>query len=122
MNEKDPQTHAVIGAAMAVHRELGPGFLESVYAEALGRECAAQQLEFQREVQIQVHYRGEPLEAMFRADFICFGEVLVELKALNRLTQQAESQLLHYLKACKLKKGLLLNFGTPSLQFKRFVL
>ncbi len=122
MSGKDPQTHAVIGAAMAVHRELGPGFLESVYAEALGRELEAQGVDFEREAVIRVHYKGVPLDAVFRADLICFGELLVELKALSRLTPQAESQLLHYLKASQLKKGLLLNFGGPSLQFKRFVL
>lgn len=122
MDDKDPQSFAVIGAAMAVHRELGKGFLESVYAEALACELTAQGIPFEREVDIQIRYKNEILKSTFRADFVCFGTLLLELKALSRLIAQAESQILHYLKATGLRKGLLLNFGSTSLQYKRFVL
>ena len=116
----DKQTYAIIGAAMAVHRELGHGFLEAVYQAALAREFSLQGIPFKREVRLPVSYRGEVI-AEYQADFICFGEVIVELKALQKLTGVEESQVINYLKATGLQRGLLLNFGAPSLQHKRLV-
>lgn len=118
--ERDPQTYAIIGAAMAVHRELGHGFLEAVYQAALACEFSLRGIPFDREVRLPVSYRGEVI-AEYQADFICFGEVIVELKALQKLTGVEESQVINYLKATGLQRGLLLNFGAPSLQYKRLV-
>lgn len=118
----DPQTYAVIGAAMEVHRELGHGFLEGVYQEALAREFGMRDISFVREQNLAVKYKGKPLEIGYRADFICFGEVVVELKAIQTLSGNEEAQLLNYLKASGFKRGLLLNFGSPTLQTKRMVL
>ena len=118
----DPETYAIIGAAMAVHGELGHGFLEPVYQAALEQEFLAQGIPFRREAEIPVLYRGTPLDVSYRADFVCFDRVIVELKALQKLSGVEESQVLNYLKATGLEKGLLINFGTPSLQQKRFVL
>jgi len=118
----DPETYAIIGAAMAVHAELGHGFLEPVYQAALEQEFLAQRIPFRREVEIPVSYKGKSLEVSYRADFVCFGRVIVELKALQKLSGIEESQALNYLKATSLERGLLINFGTPSLQHKRFVL
>ena len=118
----DPETYAIIGAAMAVHAELGHGFLEPVYQAALERELLAQRIPFRREVEIPVSYKGIPLEVSYRADFVCFDRVIVELKALQKLSGVEESQVLNYLKATGLVRGLLINFGTPSLQHKRFIL
>ncbi len=106
---------------MEVHRELGPGFLEAVYQEALALEFEARSLPFQREVALPVAYKGKLLNCSYRADFICFGEVLVELKALDKLTGNERSQILNYLKATGLQRGLLLNFGTRSLTQERLV-
>jgi GxxExxY protein len=118
---RDGQTYALIGAAMAVHGELGHGFLEAVYAEALEREFIDRAIPFQKEVRLPVMYRGRPLTSSYRADFICFSSVLVELKAIQRLSGIEEAQVINYLKASGLNRAILLNFGTPRLQYQRLV-
>jgi GxxExxY protein len=120
-DSKDEQTHAIIGAAMEVHRHLGPGFLEAVYHQALAMEFSARGVPFAKEVDLPVYYKGERLTCSYRADFICYGEVIVELKALRAITNIEQAQLLNYLKTTRLERGLLLNFGRQSLEFKRFV-
>ena len=116
--ETSPFTHALIGAALAVHKEFGPGFLEAVYQEALSKELARQGILHEREVAIAVQYKGEVLDAFYRADFVA-DEVLLELKAISSLGRVEEAQLLHYLKATGLRTGLLINFGSVSLQVRR---
>jgi GxxExxY protein len=118
---EDDRTYAVIGAAMQVHRELGRGFLEPVYQEALAAEFSVRAISHRREVELPVHYRGVVLATRYRVDFLCFDDLVVEIKALSRLTSTEESQLLNYLAASRMPKGLLINFGAGSLQFKRFV-
>ncbi len=118
---KDEQTHAIIGAAMEVHRELEPGFLEPVYQDALAVELGSRGLEFVRELELSIFYKGAELTRAYRADFVCFSQVIVELKALPAITGVEEAQLINYLKATKLECGLLINFARPSLEFKRYI-
>ena len=121
-DKRDPRTYTIIGAAMEVHCELGGGFLEAVYQEALGIELQTQDIPHEREVDLPVFYKGQRLACAYRADFVCFESVVVELKAASELSGAHESQLLNYLKTTKLRIGLLLNFGGKSLQYKRFIL
>lgn len=118
----DAETYAIIGAAMEVHRVLGHGFLEAVYHEALAREFKIQGIPFESEKSLTIPYKGQPLKTAYRADFICFDSVIVEIKAIQTLSGSDESQLINYLKATRFTRGLLLNFGTVSLQYKRMVL
>ncbi len=122
MNERDPRTHAIIGAAMEVHKELGCGFLEPVYQEALGIELADRGIRHQAQVEIPITYKGRLLQSKYRADFLCYESVVTELKALSALSGIEEAQVINYLKASGHETGLLLNFGKESLEFQRFAL
>lgn len=119
--ESDPQTYAIIGAAMAVHSELGSGFLEAVYQEALKLEFESRKISAADQVKLRVMYRGRMLEQYDLADFVCYDSVIVELKAQSEIEVREEAQLLNYLKAAGFQRGLLLNFGKTSLQFKRMI-
>jgi len=114
-------TYAIIGAAMEVHRVLGPGFLESVYEEALAHEFDLRSIPHERQAKLAVRYKGI-IAGEFRADCLVDGKVVVELKAIKALTEGDEAQLLNYLKGTGYRVGLLLNFGSASLEHKRRVL
>ncbi len=110
----------VIGCAMSVHREMGCGFLENVYENALSVELRRIGIEFKRQAPLLVYYQNE-LVGHYVADIIVNDELLLELKALSSITGSCEAQLLNYLKASGISAGLILNFGSISLEFKRMV-
>ena len=117
----DQRTYKIIGAALEVHKELGCGFLEAVYQEALEREFASRQIPFKPQPIIQIAYKGKPLDKTYQPDFICYGEIILEIKAISSLSGIEEAQIINYLKATKLNVGLLINFGSKSLEHKRLV-
>jgi GxxExxY protein len=122
LTEADPRTYAIIGAAKEVHKQLGCGFLEPVYQEALAIEFMNRDIPFVREVKLQLAYKGQPLDSRYCPDFICFDSVVVELKALQRTSGTEEAQDINSLKVTGHQTGLLINFGARSLQHRRFVL
>ena len=116
------EVYAIAGAAIEVHRELGPGFLESVYQEAMKLELSARSVPFEAEKPISIEYKGQRLSQNYFADLVCFEQIIVELKALSRLSGSEQAQVLNYLKATGFKVGILINFGSRGkLEWKRFV-
>ena len=117
------EVYTIVGAAIEVHKELGPGFLEAVYQEAMERELSHRRIVFTSQEPLKINYKGYELANHYYADLLCFGQIIVELKALNRLSGQEEAQVLNYLKATGLKVGLLVNFGSHGrLEWKRLVM
>jgi len=112
----------IVGACMAVHNELGSAFLEPVYQEALALEFHKRSIPFSKEHRLEIYYKEALLEKKYYADFLCYDLIVVELKACSGLTDQHKAQALNYLSALKLNLALLINFGTPRLQWKRVVL
>lgn len=107
---------------MEFHKQLGCGFLEVVYQKALASEFEALKIPFGKEVQFPISYKGQKLDCCYHADFVCYDCIIVELKALDALTGQHDSQLINYLKASHFKRGLLINFGKQSLEYRRRIL
>jgi len=118
---RDERTYKIIGAAIEVHKELGCGFLEAVYQEALEKEFKIQDIPYKPQPIVEIKYKGQLLEKKYQPDFICFGEVIIEIKAISSLSGVEEAQLINYLKATGLNVGLLINSGSKSLEHKRFV-
>jgi GxxExxY protein len=118
----DQQTYNIIGAALEVHKSLGPGFLEAVYKEALFMELVERGIPFSGEAEIPVFYKGKKLKTCYRSDFICHDSIIVELKAISKLGDIETAQVLNYLRATGFHKGLLFNFGATSLEKRRLVM
>jgi GxxExxY protein len=118
----DPRTYRIIGAAMEVHRILHRGLLEQIYCEALAVEFDLLSIPFATQVPFQVVYKERRLSGFHRIDFVCFEDVVVEVKASSLTGPAEQAQVLNYLALSGHRLGLLLNFGRPSLEYKRFVL
>jgi GxxExxY protein len=116
------EVYAIVGAAMEVHTCLGPGVLEPVYQEAMELESRSRGLPFESQKVLEICYKEHRLRKEYVADLVYYGQIIVELKALDILTGREQSQLLNYLKATRMKVGLLINFGSQSkLEWKRLV-
>ncbi|NKF24445.1 GxxExxY protein [Solimonas sp. C16B3] len=118
---RDAETFALIGAGMEVHRELGSGFLEAVYQEALEHELGLRNIPFSSQVPLPIQYKHHSLKSSYRADLVCFDSIIVELKTIDQLGSTESAQLINYLKATGLRKGLLMNFKPRSFEFRRVV-
>ena len=117
------ESYEIIGAAMRVYNVLGPGFVEAVYQEALEIEFLRRSIPYEREKELEVYYDGVLLQKKFQADFVCYGKIIVELKAVMELDDMNRVQVYNYLKATGMKLGLLINFGHPNeLEHERKVL
>ena len=117
------EVYAVIGAAKEVHRELKGGYLEAVYQEAMELELTARRVPLVPQAPVSIWYKGPPLKKQYFADLICYGQLLVEIKVMERLTSRAEAQLLNYMHATRFRVGVLINFGDPGrLDWHRLVL
>ena len=120
---RSKEAYNITGAAMQVYNTLRPGFLEAVYQEALAVEFTKRGIPFEREKELKIYYDGKELQTTYRADFVCYGDIIVELKAVANLDDSHRSQVYNYLKATGYKLGLLFNFGHyKDLQSERKVL
>ena len=116
----EKESYAIRGAAFEVYKEMGHGFLESVYQECMEKELARMGVLFKAQQELTLSYKGEPLEQTYKPDLICFDQIIVELKAVSEIAPQHEAQLINYLRATGMKLGLLINFGAhPSVQIER---
>ena len=117
-NTYDKELYAIIGAAMEVQNEMGDGFLELVYHDALNIELGLRGIPFETEKPIAINYKGKPLERTYKADLVCYDQIVVELKSVEKLKAEHTAQLLNYLKATGLPMGVLINFGERPLRYK----
>ena len=117
----EEESYNIIGACMKVHKNLGAGFLESIYQEALEKEFDKQQIKYESQKKIHVFYEGIRMKKYFIADFICYDKIVVEIKAASFLHQSTDAQTINYLKSTNYKLGILINFGQSSLVWKRFI-
>ncbi len=115
------EVYAIVGAAMEVHKVLGPGFLEAVYQEALAMEFKMREIPFEELPKLRLGYKGHQLRTYYVPDFICYNEIVVEIKAISQCGRNEEAQIFNALKSSKKKLGILINFGEASLFWKRFV-
>jgi GxxExxY protein len=116
------EVYAIVGAAMEVHSQLGSGFAEAVYQQAMEIELALRGIPFERQVRLKIFYKGHELECEYVADLICYGSVIIEIKAIRELANRDEAQIINYLKATGVRVGVLINFGDPArLDWQRFV-
>ena len=117
------ESYQIQGSIFEVYRELGPGFLESVYQECLEREFILRKIPFVAQQDLQIHYKGNILTQSFRADFICFDSIILELKAVKEIAPEHQAQILNYQRSAKLRLGLLVNFCShPKVTIQRFAL
>lgn len=116
------EAYEIQGAIFEVYKEIGCGFLEAVYQECLEKEFTIQDIHFEAQSELKIEYKGEFLKQTYKPDFICFDEIIVEIKAVKELAKEHQAQVINYLKATDMKLGLLVNFGSyPKVEIKRLI-
>lgn len=116
----EKESYAIMGACFEVYKDKGCGFVEPVYQECLAIEFTHQQIPYQAQQALDIHYRGQKLVQIYKPDFVCFEKIIVEIKAVNILTKEHRAQIMNYLKASDYKLGLLVNFGHyPKVEYER---
>jgi len=116
------ESYAIIGACFEVYKEKGNGFLESVYQECLAMELGERAVPFEEKPRLGLSYKGRPLKQHYEPDFLCHGEIILEIKAVKQLTDEHRAQVINYLKATGKQLGLLVNFGRhPKIEHERFI-
>jgi len=115
------EVYRIVGAAMEVSNTLGCGFLEAVYQEVLGMEFSDADIPFEAQKRIVITYKDKVLSKEYIADFVCFDRIIVEVKAIKKITEVEEAQIINYLRASKLPVGLIVNFGGTKMEWKRYV-
>jgi GxxExxY protein len=115
------ESYKIVGICMRVHSNLGAGFLEAVYEEALEKELNKEKIPFQKQVKLELYYDNQKMNKTYRADFICYDKIILEIKAVSNMPTAFYAQLRNYLRCTKMKLGILINFGQPSLQYKRIL-
>ncbi len=116
----EKESFIIRGACYEVHNEKGSGFLESIYQECLEKEMRNQRIPFETQPKLGLDYKGEPLEQSLRPDLECYGKIIVELKAVDKLNEKHRAQVFNYLAATKMRLGLLVNFAAhPKLEIVR---
>ena len=113
------ESYEIIGAAMEVHRLLGCGFVEQVYQEALEKEFVLRKIPYEREKELTIRYKGDVLSKTFKADFVCYNKIILELKAVKEFVDDHYAQIYNYLRASNLELGILINFGSASIEYER---
>lgn len=115
------ESYKIIGICMKIHSALGHGFLEAVYCEVLEKELIKNEIPYQREVKLDLFYNGEKLDKKYKADFVCYDDIILEVKSVSFIHENFTKQTLNYLKATNKKLGLLINFGEKSLKYKKII-
>jgi len=118
----ETETYNLLGACFEVYKEKGCGFLEAVYQECLEMELCDRKVDFEARRPLQLSYKGRPLKQAYEPDFLCYGKIIIEIKAVKELTDEHRAQVINYLKATGVELGLLVNFGKyPKVQHERFL-
>src|SRR5690606_13798698 len=115
------ESFKIIGACMKVHSSLGSGFLEAVYEEAIEKEFDIQKIPYKKQVKLELYYNDQKLKKHYRADFVCYDNIVLEIKAVSQMPSAFFAQLKNYLKCTNMELGMLINFGTSSLTYKRII-
>ncbi|NOY60802.1 MAG: GxxExxY protein [Calditrichaeota bacterium] len=115
------EVYQIIGAAMEVHKILGPGFLEAVYQEALEIEFTLRGIPYQSQPKLPLEFKRHPLKTFYVPDFLCFDEIIVEIKAMKKCGEREEAQIINANKTARKRLGVLINFGELSLYWKRYI-